>query len=795
MVNHTPSLAALALTLLPWTVLAQDNTTDVDYFTQSQPNLYPQTLAVIQLTRPDCEHGPLSKNQVCDASASPSERAAALIAAMTLEEIINNTQNVGPGVPRLGLPAYNVWSEALHGLDRADVTESGEWSWSTSFPQAILSMAALNRTLIRQIGDIISTQGRAFNNAGRYGLNSYAPNINGFRSPLWGRGQETPGEDANHLTSAYAYEYVVGMQGGVDPEHLKLITTPKHFAGYDLESWDGHSRLGNDLTISQQDLAEYYTPQFMVASKYARAHSLMCSYNSVNGVPSCANSFFLQTLLRDSWDFPEGGYVSSDCDAVYNVWNPHGYADDIVTAAADSLRAGTDIDCGQTYPWNLNASFIEGYVSRDDIELSLTRLYTSLVRAGWFDGMDGPYRQLTWKDVETTDAWNISYEAAAAGITLLKNDGTLPLSSRHVRSLAVIGPWANATTQMQGNYYGAPPYLVSPLAAAEAAGLQVHFALGTNISGTSRSDFGAAMDAAKKSDAVLYLGGIDNSVEAEGVDRMNLTWPGNQLDLIDELSRVGKPLVVFQMGGGQVDSSSLKDNRKVNSLVWGGYPGQSGGNAILDIVFGKRAPAGRLVTTQYPAEYAHQFPATEMSLRPQGSNPGQTYMWYKGTPVYPFGHGLFYTEFKERSAGHESPKTFNIKELLSAPHDGYQYIELVPFVTFEATVENVGGAASPYTGMVFASTTAGPKPLPIKWLAGFDRLDTIKPGRQATFSVSVSMRDVSRVDEKGNRVLYPGKYELALNNERSVVLSFTLEGEQATLENWPLWEQEIQPSS
>lgn len=653
-------------------------------------------------------------------------------------------------------------------------------------------MAGLNRTLINQIASIISTQGRAFNNAGKYGLDSYAPNINGFRSPLWGRGQETPGEDAFYLSSEYAYEYITGLQGGVDPETLKLVATPKHFAGYDLESWDSHSRLGNDLSITQQDLSEYYTPQFLTAIKYARAHSLMCSYNAVNGVPSCANSFFLQTLVRDTWNFVDNGYISSDCDSVYNVFNPHLYAFNQSRAASDALRAGTDVDCGTTFQWHLNESFYEGAVSRGDIEQAVTRLYSNLVRLGYFDGDKSEYRSLDWNDVVTTDAWNISYEAAAEGITLLKNDGTLPLS-KLVRSIAVIGPWSNATTQLQGNYFGTPPYLTSIVKAARATHLTVNWAFGTGITSNSTTGFSEALSAAKKSDAIIFAGGIDNTIEAEGQDRMELTWPGRQLDLIKHLGQLGRPLIVLQMGGGQVDSSSLKSSKHVNSLLWGGYPGQSGGTALLDIITGKRAPAGRLVSTQYPAEYARQFPAIDLNLRPSGNNPGQTYIWYTGTPVYEFGAGLFYTTFDislKQSSTNEGA-IFDIVDLLSQAHPEHEYIEQVPFVSLDVEVRNVGKVASEYSAMLFANTTAGPAPYPNKWLVGFDRLAAINPQERATLTLPVTIGAVARTDSLGNRVLYPGQYELALNNERSVVLPFTLVGNQSTISKWPLAEQLI----
>ena len=778
-------LAALAVLGPAW---AQDNSSFVDYNVESQPSLYPQTLATPLLSGfPDCKEGPLSNNLVCNTSANYYDRAQALISLFTLEELIANTQNNAPGVPRLGLPNYQVWNEALHGLDHGNFSSSGEWSWATSFPSPILSTAALNRTLINQIGSIISTQARAFNNDGRYGLDSYAPNINGFRSPLWGRGQETPGEDAAFLTAAYTYEYITGLQGGVDPDHLKIIATPKHFAGYDLESWNNHSRLGNDVIISQQDLSGYYTPQFLAAARYAKAHSIMCSYNAVNGVPSCANSFLLQTLLRDSWGFPDQGYVSSDCDAIYNVFNPHLYANNVSAAAADSMLAGTDIDCGETYPFYLNESIASGELSRSDIERSVTRLYSNLVRAGYFDGPSSLYRNLGWSDVQSTDSWNISYEAAVEGVVLLKNDGILPLS-KAVRSIALIGPWANATTQLQGNYFGKPPYLISPLAAAKSAGFQVNFALGTGISSSSTEGFSDALSAAKKSDAIIYAGGIDNTVEAEGMDRQTLTWPGNQLDLVQQLSQVGKPMVVLQMGGGQVDSSSIKANSKIGSLVWGGYPGQSGGAALFDILTGKRAPAGRLVTTQYPAEYATEFSALDMGLRPSGSNPGQTYSWYTGTPVYQFGDGIFYTTFKEKAAASSSSdkNTYNLQTLSSAPHPGYDFIEQVPFLNFTTTIQNTGRTASPYSCMLFASTkNAGPAPYPNKWLVGFDRLATILPGHSSTLTIPVTLGAVARVDESGDKVLYPGQYELALNNDQSVVVQLELTGEPITLEKWP----------
>ncbi|KAK3616639.1 hypothetical protein LTR56_025816 [Elasticomyces elasticus] len=780
-------LAALAA-LVP-VIAAQGQTEFVDYLVQPQPSLDHRTVALITDGFPDCASGPLSTTVVCNTSASAWERATALVSMFTLEELVNNTDNTAPGVPRLGLPEYQVWNEALHGLDRAGFADNGSFAWATSFPMPILSMASLNASLINQIGSIISTQGRAFSNDGRYGLNVYAPNINGFRSPIWGRGQETPGEDAFFLSSVYAFEYITGMQGGVNPDVLKLVAVPKHFAGYDLENWNNRSRLGLDVNITQQDLAGYFTPQFKAAIQYAKAKSIMCSYNAVNGIPSCTNSFFLQNLLRDLWGFGDG-FVSSDCDAIYNVFDPHGYAANRTGAAADSLRAGTDVDCGTTFSNYLVNAFDEGFVSREDIELALKRLYSGQIEQGKFDGNDSAYRNLGWNDVLTTDAWNISYEAAVEGIVLLKNDGTLPLSDS-CKSVALIGPWANATEQLLGNYFGIAPYLTSPLAALEASGLDVNFANGTNSVGdTSTDGFAAAIAAAKKSDVIIFAGGIDNTIEAEGGDRSNITWPGVQLDLISQLSNLGKPLVVLQMGGGQVDSSSLKSNDNVNALVWGGYPGQSGGQAILDILTGARAPAGRLITTQYPADYITAQDPLDMNLAPTHGSPGQTYQWYTGDAVYEFGHGLFYTTFDTKLAGNMS-STYNLTSVYAAAHTGYEFADQVPVFTFSVEVTNTGKVASDWTAMLFVSTTAGPTPLPIKWLVGIDREASIAPGASCTASIAVPIGVLARADETGNLVVYPGDYKLALNYDATVTFDFTLTGTEVTTQKWPTWTQEI----
>ena len=294
------------------------------------------------------------------------------------------------------------------------------------------------------------------------------------------------------------------------------------------------------------------------------------------------------------------------------------------------------------------------------------------------------------------------------GIVLLKNDGTLPLSS-NVKNIALIGPWADATTQMQGNYDGIAPYLISPLMGAIQDGHNVTYVLGTDISTTNTNGFAAAVAAAQEADAVIYAGGIDPTIEAETTDRLSITWPGNQLELIAELQTVGKPLVVVQFGGGQLDDTTLKGNAsvsinsvgwvrgltsydQVNALVWAGYPGQSGGQALFDILSGKVAPAGRLSITQYPADYVYEIPMTDMNLRPSATSPGRTYKWYDGTPVYPFGYGEHYTTFNYHWT--KAPaSTYNIQELVDAGQ-GVTYVDTATFDTLAIDVTNTGKGES-----------------------------------------------------------------------------------------------------
>ncbi|CBQ71612.1 related to Beta-xylosidase [Sporisorium reilianum SRZ2] len=634
--------------------------------------LSPLALQHVNFTFPNCSTLPLSTLPVCDTSLDFYTRATSLVAQFTTAELINNTVNHAPGVPRLGIPQYQWWTEALHGVARSpgvnfNPDAAGEFGCATSFPQVINLGATFDDALYEAVAAHIANETRAFSNAGRAGLNMYSPlNINAFRDPRWGRGQETVGEDPLHL-SRYAVRVVRGLQGPAAQDEanprLTLAATCKHYLAYDLEASAGVERYQFDALVSNQDLADLHLPQFRACVRDGGATTLMTSYNAVNGVPPSASKYYLETLARDTWGLDKHhNYVTSDCDAVANVYDAHHYAADYVHAAAASLNAGTDLDCGATYRDSLAAALAQNLTDVATIRRAVTRMYGSLVRLGYFDAAEAqPLRQLGWKDVNAPAAQKLAYEAAAASITLLKNrQSTLPLRETAGKTIALIGPYTNATFALRGNYAGPSPLVITPFDAARRTFSDAHIvsANGTSIAGPyDTATASAALATAKSADIIVYAGGIDPTVEGESLDRRDIAWPANQLRLIQELAALGKVLVVVQFGGGQVDGALLKGDDGVGALVWAGYPGQSGALALMDILAGKRAPAGRLPITQYPANYTHALRETTMALRPTATYPGRTYKWYTGTPTFPFGFGLHYTTFRASIA---PPATYTI---------------------------------------------------------------------------------------------------------------------------------------
>ncbi|VUC25017.1 unnamed protein product [Clonostachys rosea] len=742
---------------------------------------------------PDCNREPLCSNAVCDPSLSPKERATALLSLWTVEEKITNLVEDAAGVPRLGIKPYQWWAEGLHGLASHGVTfdsrSSGEWYCATSFPQPILVGAAFDDELVTAMADVIGTETRAYNADGRVGLDLYTPNINSFKDPRWGRGQETPGEDPFHLQS-YTKSLLAGLEREVGG-YKKVITTCKHYAGNDFESFGSVTRHNFDAQISMQDLNEFYLAPFRVCAE-RNAGAFMCSYNSVNGAPACANSYLMEDILRQHWGWEkEEHYISSDCGAISDIWENHKYSKTAGEAAVTALRAGTDLECefGSTDllmdGWNNNL------LTEEDMDKALTRMWSALISVGWFDPPEGQeLRKLSFKDVNTEQSQKLAYDAAVAGSVLLKNeDHHLPLSKEG--KVVLIGPWVNATEQMQGNYFGPPPYLISPRQAAEDFGLDFTWVAGSAINGPDPS-FDEAVEMARTADHIVFLGGLDNNIEAEDRDRLNITWPEAQLSLVRELSNVGKPITIVQFGGGQLDDSDLFENDAIKSVLWCGYPGQSGGKAVIDLLFGLAAPAGRLPVTQYPAGYVDEVQPTDMTLRPgqNGTNPGRTHMWYSGEAVVPFGFGLHYTDFKVSFDGDsEWQGEFTTGDIsnVGVLAESTPWMELInkPVLKIQVSVENTGKLESDYVALVFLRSKAGPEPWPNQTLVGYTRVKSIKSGETKTAEVILQLERFLRVDEDGNRVLYPGVYELFIDVDERATRIVEWDGEPVVVEKFP----------
>ena len=732
---------------------------------------------------PDCTSGPLSHLAVCDASQSVTIRAASMVAAMNLSEKASRLQNGSPAVARLGLPAYQWWSEALHGImggHGVSFATEGPYRCATSFPEPLGLAASFDRPLWSLVGSITANEGRVFSNAGRAGLDFWTPNINIFRDPRWGRGQETSGEDT-YLSSEYAYYVVRGYQEGEDPRYFKVVANCKHYAGYDVEHWHGMDRCSYNALISDQDLVETYLPSFKSCLKDAHVGSIMCAYNAVNGVPSCANGFLNNEVARERWGWD--GWVTSDCGAIMGLVGCHHYVQNNSAQVQVALRGGCDIGCDTMLADYGVQAVKDGLVSEADIDRSLMRQFTSLIRLGYFDDpKQQPYRQYGEEHLHTDEYNAVSMRAARESLVLLKNDGQLPLSTTHYQSVAVIGPAHDAPSIQKGNYAGNACFVRTPLLSFQnLTKLKVTAALGCDINSTSTAGFATAVAAAQASDLIVYVGGLDHTVETEGHDRNTIDLPGQQLPLIRRLAQVGKPMIVVLYGGGSVDIRELRDSNSINAIIYHAYPSQSGGDALVEAIFGAWSPAGRLVATWYPASYVDQVELTDQSMRPSDHNPGRTYKFYPGEVVFPFGHGLSYSNFSYQTVS--ALPSHDIADLISSA----RVDDAVKDVAWTVNVTNTGKVVSDVVVLAFVSsaTTIAGVTAPIKELFDFAHLHAMHPGQSEILVLGLSYRVLAHIDEAGHAWLIPGEYDLFINNEAETAARIALQGAAQLIEAHP----------
>ncbi|NVM27225.1 MAG: glycoside hydrolase family 3 C-terminal domain-containing protein [Candidatus Helarchaeota archaeon] len=680
-------------------------------------------------------------------SLSFEERARDLVSRMTLKEKISQMMHKAKGIRRLGIPAYNWWNECLHGVANAGI--------ATVFPQAIGMAATFNNELIFEIAKIISDEARAKYHEGlkkgtyyvnilgviawyvgaSNGLTFWSPNINIFRDPRWGRGQETYGEDP-YLTAEIAKVFVKGLQGD-HPKYLKVVSTPKHFAVY---NGPEKGRFAFDSKVSIKDLRETYLYAFKECVKEAKAVSVMGAYNRLNGIPCCANKFLLQDLLRDEWGFD--GYVVSDCGAI--MWNRfrHKYFGSLAQSAAWAVKNGCDLNCGSAYRF-LNQAIKFGYLTEEDIDRAVIRLMKARFRLGMFDPpKEVPYASIPFELNDCPAHREMALRTARESIVLLKNqDNFLPLD-KNVKTIAVIGPNANSKRVLLGNYQGTPSKSVTPLEGiknAASSDTKVLYVKGCKVKRRIFRGFSKALKIAKQADVVIMCMGINQSMEREDLlftpypDRRRIELPSHQEKLIKLIHTTGKPIVLVLLSGSAITVPWAAKHVPAILKLW--YPGEEGGTALADVLFDDYSPAGRLPVTVYKST-VDLPPITDVSMK------GRTYRYIETDPLYPFGYGLSYTKFKY------SNFTLSASEIKAG--DGLD-------VTVD--IENIGDHLSDEVVQLYLKDLEASVTVPHHQLQGFKRI-ALEPGEKKTVSFRIASRQMALITNEGKCVLEPGKFKI-----------------------------------
>ena len=680
-----------------------------------------------------------------DESLSFEERAKDLLSRMTLEEKLSQMTYQSQPIERLGIPAYNWWNEALHGVARAGT--------ATMFPQAIGLAAMFDDQELYEIADIIATEGRAKYKAyseegdrGIYkGLTFWSPNVNIFRDPRWGRGHETYGEDP-YLTSRLGVAFVKGLQGD-DPKYLKTAACAKHYA---VHSGPEGLRHEFDAQVSQKDLWETYLPAFEACVKEGHVEAVMGAYNRTNGEPCCGSPTLLQKILRDTWGFQ--GHVVSDCWAIMDFHTHHHVTATAPESAAVALKAGCDVNCGIVY-LHLQAALDEGRITEEDVDRSLLRLLITRMKLGMFDQPEHvPYAAIPASANNTKAHREKNLRAARKSLVLLKNDHVLPLCPSKLRRIAVIGPNADSREALKGNYYGDADRYTTVLEGIqnylEGTDVEVAYSLGCVLfhekhNSDENQYIYEATGLARYSDAVVVCLGLDDTLEGEerhqsntygSGDKPDLKFPGQQERLLREvLDAAGdKPVILVNMTGSAMDLNLAEERCAAIIQAW--YPGSRGGQAIAELLFGEYSPAGRLPVTFYRTiEELPEFTDYRMT--------GRTYRYMKNDALYPFGYGLSYNTYRY--------------DAVEFPYwqDGKLHVRVR--VTNQGTMEGdeVVQLYTIHKSPVLESPNCS--------LRGFQRI-TLEPGASQEVEFILGQEDLMMVNNDGEKVLESGEYEITV---------------------------------
>ncbi len=676
------------------------------------------------------------------------ERAHKIVAKMTLEEKASQLKYDAPAIPRLGIPAYNWWNEALHGVARAGT--------ATVFPQAIALAASFDERAQKEIAEVIATEGRAkYNAQSRHGdrdiykgLTFWSPNVNIFRDPRWGRGQETYGEDP-YLTSRMGVAFVKGLQG--DGEHLKAAACAKHFA---VHSGPEEGRHAFDAQVSEKDLRETYLAAFEALVKEADVESVMGAYNRINGEPACGSQHLLVDILRGEWAFE--GHVVSDCWAIADIHNHHHVTDTAPESAALAISKGCDLNCGNTY-LHLMTAYQEGRVTEEQITQAACRVIATRIRLGVLDG-ESEYDDIpaTACDTDAHDA--LAYNAAVSGMVLLKNDGVLPLDIAKIQNIAVIGPNADSVPALEGNYCGTSSRYVTCLEGIRRAcegKARVWYSQGCHLFKDRTSGLAAADDRlaeavfmAEASDVSVLCLGLDAGIEGEegdtgnsfsAGDKRDLELPECQRKLLAAVIAVGKPVIVVLMAGSAL---AVRDG---NAILQAWYPGQAGGRALADVLFGKAAPGGRLPVTFYNS-VSDLPPFTEYAMT------NRTYRYFEGEALYPFGFGLGYTNFSYSFLRREGDALC-------------------------VTVKNTGDRPGDAVTQVYVKDLDSPYAARNHSLCAFERTH-LASGESRVIRLKIPESAFTSVDERGMRARYGKHFRFYVGGSQPDEVSVRLTGQR-----------------
>ena len=668
------------------------------------------------------------------------KKAKELVAQMTLEEKASQLKYDAPPINRLGVPAYNWWNEALHGVARAGT--------ATSFPQAIGMAAMFDDEMMKKIADTIATEGRAKYNAYSRkgdrdiykGLTFWSPNVTIFRDPRWGRGHETYGEDP-YLTSRLGVAFVEGLQG--DKEVMKTAACAKHYA---VHSGPEALRHEFNAVASKKDMGETYLPAFEALVKDAEVESVMGAYNRTNGEPCCGSNTLIRDILRDQWGFQ--GHFVSDCWAIKDFHENHRITQDAKESAAMALKAGCDVNCGNTYLHILKA-YQAGLVTEEDITQAAERLFTTRFLLGLFDGSE--YDDIPYEVVECKEHIQLARDAARKSAVLLKNNGVLPLKKSEINTIGVIGPNADSRVALIGNYHGTASRYITVLEGiqdeagddirvlySEGSGLWNHKVEGL---AWDQDRISEAQIVAEHSDVVILAVGLDETLEGEEMDQGNhvgsgdkvdLKLPDVQMELIEKVLEIGKPTIVVLMAGSAIDLSYADEHADAILQAW--YPGAGGGEAIADLLFGKISPSGKLPVTFYrDLEHMPGFEDYSMENR--------TYRYMEEDALYPFGYGLTYGNVEVEEAGFTiMPK----KE---------QDFEV------EVTLTNRGGTAVEEVVQLYIKDTKSALAVKNYSLCSFRRV-ALAAEETVKTKLKVQASALEAVDDEGRRVLDSNEFTL-----------------------------------